>query len=213
VFSFLNPCFTEKEVKNAKKQTSNKILSVPLRLIYAGRLESAKGIGRILKILAKIHRKGLSVVLDVVGDGIERKNYEKLAVELGVADFINFHGWIPHPQLAPLYKQAHIVIFPSESEGWPKVLSEAMAYGVVPVASDVGGIPQILNDIGCGIALPPDDIDGFTDAVLNYVRHPEKWKSESIAGLKSASRFTYDQYLQNLQQMFKDALNIELRKL
>ena len=65
------------------------------------------------------------------------------------------------------------MIFPSScSEGWPKVLSEAMAYGVVPLAGAVSSIPQILAEVGTGRALPPNDVAEFASAVREYANDP-----------------------------------------
>jgi len=70
-----------------------------------------------------------------------------------------------------------------------------MAHGVVPVASAVGSIPQSLESIGSGRALPPLDIDAFAEAVKSYVDSPESWRRESARALGAAPLFTYSRYL------------------
>ncbi len=86
---------------------------------------------------------------------------------------VKFLGWLPKPSLADYYSQAHFLLLPTNaSEGWPKVLSEAMAYGVVPLAGAVSSIPQILQETGAGLALPPEDPEAFVQAIQNFLAEP-----------------------------------------
>ena len=146
-----------------------------------------------------------------MGDGPERPAFESWCREHGMDAWVNFHGWLPRPALADFYAQAHFLLFPSSaSEGWPKVLSEAMAYGVVPLAGAVSSIPQILAETGAGVALPPFDVNAFVNEVLAYAAHPDRWKAASQAGIASAPMFTYKHYLTELRRIFHDAWGIEL---
>lgn len=202
IHPFLNPCLTEQEIIEARKLASRKELSIPLRLILVGRLETDKGVGRALIILAKALEKGLSITLDIIGDGPERLKFEKLADELKIRESVKFHGWLARPDLGPLFTQAHIMLFPTScSEGWPKVLSEGMAYGVVPLAGNVSSIPQYLKKFGTGRAFNFDDLEGFTNALLAYYTHPEVWQRESSNGLKAAKYFSYTNYLRAVQNL------------
>jgi glycosyltransferase involved in cell wall biosynthesis len=99
--------------------------------------------------------------------------------------------------------QAHLMLFPSESEGWPKVLSEGMAYGVVPVASNVSSIPQYLRESGTGITFNPYDLDSFAAAIIDYARHPDRWHIESGRAITAAERFAYDTYLENVSNLLE----------
>jgi len=96
------------------------------------------------------------------------------------------------------------MLFPSDSsEGWPKVLSEGMAYGVVPVASDVSSIPQYLRECGVGATFNPYDLDSFATAIVHYARHPAQWQIESTRSMRAADRFTYDVYLENIFRLLE----------
>jgi glycosyltransferase involved in cell wall biosynthesis len=167
-----------------------------------GRLEGAKGVGRTLQILARLHQANLPVVLDLVGDGPERSEFENMAKMLGIQHLVTFHGWLPRPALAPIYSQAHLMLFPtSSSEGWPKVLSEGMAYGVVPLSTNVSSIPQYLAQWQIGRTFTPDDLDGFTQAILWYAAHPNRWREEARRGTMKVEQFTYSNYLSNVRRL------------
>ena len=109
------------------------------------------------------------------------------------------------------YAEAHFILLPSRSEGWPKVLSEAMAYGVVPVAAAVSSIPQILSDTGAGVALPPDDIDGMAAAIARFVDQPDAWSAAARAGVAAAHRFTYRHYQASVAALFAETWGTHLR--
>ena len=83
----------------------------------------------------------------------------------------------------------------SSSEGWPKVLSEAMAYGVVPVTSNISSIPQYLQQCGTGRTFEPEAVQSFAGAIASYACQPAVWKAESECGAQAASRFSYSAYL------------------
>jgi len=211
VYSFLNPSLTREDIERGRRAAEDKALNSPLQLLFVGRIEEAKGAGRVLQIAAGLQERGLDFHLHMLGDGPERPEFERMAKEFEIAERVSFHGWVPKTALPAFYSRGHFIIFPSDaSEGWPKVLSEAMAYGVVPIASNVSSIPQILADAGAGIALPPHDVQAYVRAVLDFVNHPDHWWSASRAGLKAAERFTYSAYLQAVRDMFRDAWGIEL---
>jgi glycosyltransferase involved in cell wall biosynthesis len=200
IHALLNPSLSETEIKMAQETVSQKRLTSPLRLLFVGRIETAKGIGQTLKIVSALK---MPLQLDIIGDGAERIVFEQQAVRLGIAPFVQFHGWQPRPALNRFYKQAHIILLPSlASEGWPKVLSEAMAYGVVPLASSISAIPQILAEIGSGKTHHAHDVAAFIRSICEYWQSPDQWKRESQVGIQAAHQFTYEAYVHHLQQLF-----------
>jgi len=204
VYSLDNPSFSLDDLRIADKLCANKHISPPIRLVFIGRLEKGKGAGRALKILGEL-TQAIDVHLDIIGDGLERVALEQLRNTMGLEEKVTFFGWLSHDRVKDHLKDAHFILLPSDSEGWPKVLSEAMAYGVVPVASNVSAIPQIIAETQCGFSLPIEDIKGFIDTILQTSKDPVMWKQHSLAGMKAAPRFTYEQYLLALDHMFMTA--------
>jgi glycosyltransferase involved in cell wall biosynthesis len=199
---FTNPCLDKAELDSAKEIGERKRISDPIRLVYAGRLEEEKGVGRCLKILASLKEHNIPAHLDFVGDGPQRGHFETMARSLKVDELVHFHGWLPRTKLPEIYAKGHIFLFPSSSsEGWPKVISEAMAYGMVPVTSRISSIPQFLEMFECGAVLNPDDIEGFVNAINSFRTDPEKWQIHSQKGMNSASLFTYENYLKKVAEL------------
>lgn len=201
--SFFNPCLTDEELQEGMRAADGKVITSPIQLVFVGRLENAKGVGRILEIVSQLHQTGLPIKIDLVGDGAERLEYEAWCRTHQLEQIVSFRGWLARSQLNEFYANAHIMLFPSNSEGWPKVLSEAMAFGVVPVASDVSGIPATLRHFGTGKTFQADDLAAFAKAIQWYADHQEAWKRESRNSVQAAHLFSYAEYLEAVRKLLE----------
>jgi len=210
VHSFHNPSLTAQELEAGRLAAARKRLTQPVRLLFVGRIEAAKGVGVALRAAQELAQRGLALQFDLVGDGPERTRFAQWAQAHGLQAQVCFHGWRPPAEVAEFYARAHFCLLPSRSEGWPKVLSEAMAYGVVPLAGRVGSIPQILAETGAGAALPPAEPAAYANAILEFVAEPARWRAASQAGVAAAPRFGYGAYLQAVQRLFAQSWRLTL---
>ena len=212
VIPFINPCLTSEEIKHAYVEGTSKQIAFPLQLLFVGALSESKGARRIIEIARLLVASGLPFNIDIIGDSPLMDKLVADAATTGVGDQVIFHGWQPKDALGRYYTKSHILLLPSLTEGWPKVISEAMAYGVVPLAGAVSSIPQILRETGTGRAIPPLDVSGYVDAVIDYANNPEIWKTESLAGIRAASQFTYAAYLDRVNNLFQTQWGVNLRE-
>ena len=165
--------------------------------MFAGRLEAAKGADVVVETVIALRARGHDVRLDLVGDGPLRAELdERMGRELeGVAEL---HGWTRRVELERLLAVGHFFLLPSRSEGFPKVIAEALAFGCVPVANDVSSIGQVLAETGGGVALPPGA--SWVDA-LDELMTGGQWRKLSAAGPDGAGRFSYSRYVENVRQL------------
>lgn len=203
IHAFLNPCLNASEISAGQSSSADKKLSLPVRLLYVGRVEEAKGVGRILEIVHELYNQNIDFRLIIIGDGLERPHFEAQCRKLAIEHFIEFTGWISRETINNYYKWANFIVFPSLSEGWPKVLSEGMAFGAVPLASNVSSIPQYLSEFTTGQALEATNINAFVEAIIEYIEHPELWKKESNNAVEAAITFSYSAYLKRVQSLLK----------
>jgi glycosyltransferase involved in cell wall biosynthesis len=211
IISFNNPSFSKRELTDARALCSGKELGLPLKLLFVGRLEDEKGAHRALEIAKALVDKGIKVELIMIGDGPLRFSYELFVQENGLSPTVRFLGWQPRAELVPYYLRSHFILLPTAaSEGWPKVLSEAMACGTVPLAGDVSAIPQVLKKIGAGQAFPPHDLGSFVNAIQVYIENPQQWKKESLACISAAEGFTYEAYLEHVKSMFNTSWGVDI---
>ena len=115
------------------------------------RLEPIKGMDLVIPAFAEVKKKYPEVQLIVVGDGTQKKLMEQQAKQFGVTDAITWAGRQPQEELHKWYGQMDIVLMPSRSEGFGLTAIEAMANGCVVVASNTGGLPEVVKDGEVGL--------------------------------------------------------------
>ena len=164
-----------------------------------------------MEIALSLHNRGIDFHLYIIGDGPEKPIFERRFADQGLSGTVTFSGWMSRLEINDYYKNAHLIILPStSSEGWPKVLSEAMGYGVVPLAADISSIPLVLSQAQAGQAIRPDDIPSYVDAIIGYTEDSARWKRESQNAVAAAKYFTYELYLDAVSGLFKKAWQIDL---
>lgn len=142
--SFENPCLYEEDLTAGKAIATSRTFEAPYRLIFIGRLEEAKGVGRIVEALENTN-PALVKEVHFVGDGKKKSAYQKRAKSIQIP--IYFHGFLKRTEVHELLKQTDFILLPSTaSEGFPKVIAEAACYGVIPVVSAVGSIPHYVHE-------------------------------------------------------------------
>jgi glycosyltransferase involved in cell wall biosynthesis len=203
---FRNPCLTEDELRVGRITAGQKKLEDPMVLLFVGRLEEAKGSTRAVEILRRLRAEGIDARLELVGDGPLRARLEAMARAGDLAEVLTLHGWLPRSEINAIYARAHFLLLPSTcSEGWPKVLSEGMAFGAVPVASSISSIPQVLREFETGRSLPAQDTAAFVAAIIQYAERPELWDTHSRNALRAAEHFTYTEYVAAVKSMLSMA--------
>lgn len=165
-------------------------------VVGVGRLVSAKGFDVAVRAVRELQ----DTLLILVGDGPERSRLAALG-----GDHIRLLGALPPDEVAMAYQAADAFVLPSHREGWPNVVTEALASGLPIVATPVGGIPQILGgehpDPVLGTLVPVGDTAGFT-AALQLVLDRKKQTNEVRA---FAERYGWQEPVDQLVQMFRDA--------
>lgn len=119
----------------------------PRRIVTVGSLEQMyKGVDVLLQAQADCRAQGLDLHLTVVGDGRHRKELERLAQRLGLAERVDFRGQLPggEPVRAEL-DRSELFVLASRSEGLPRAMLEAMARGLPCIGTTAGGIPELLE--------------------------------------------------------------------
>ncbi|HET7199039.1 MAG TPA: glycosyltransferase [Burkholderiales bacterium] len=128
----------------------------PNVVLFLGRLEAGKGIYDLLDALAGVRAAVPDVRLVCAGDG-DRAGVARYAERLGIADAVKFTGWVGPSGKRALLETAAAFALPSYDEALPASLVEAMSAGVPPLASPVGGIPEVVQDGVSGLLVAPGD--------------------------------------------------------
>ncbi|HEX9704684.1 MAG TPA: glycosyltransferase [Gemmatimonadales bacterium] len=142
------------------------------RVLAVGRLSPEKGYDNLLRAVARLLGQGIEVELEFVGDGPERRSLVELADHLRIAHAVTFRGWLTFEDVRRAMLGAAVLAQPSSIEGLPTAVEEAMALGTPVVGSNVGGIPELLDQGRCGALVPPGDVGALTDALRALLTNP-----------------------------------------
>ena len=119
-------------------------------------------------------------------------------------DNIEFLGEKPHGEAMQLINKAQIFTLPSYTEGFPCVITEAMALKKAIAATDVGAIPEMLSG-GCGVTFPPRDADALKNALEELISDPEKRKTVSENAYKRLKEnYTAEKVTAMLETVWRD---------
>lgn len=152
----------------------------PFRALFVGRLVERKGVRYLLDAIARARALGVDVELDVVGEGPSRAALEAHARSLALGAAVRFHGFIGDAELVQRYIDCHVFVLPAvvdakgDVEGLGVVIIEALAYGRGVIASDAGGITDIVEHDRTGLLVPPGDAAALSEAIVTLARDPER---------------------------------------
>lgn len=143
----------------------------PPVVLYVGRLSVEKGVGVLVEAVGRLRAAGTPARLVVVGDGPLRRDLERAA---GAAAFV---GEVPFGEIHRFYREADVVAVPSVPtpgfrEQWGFAAAEAMATGRAVVASDLGGLPEVVGD--AGLLVPPGDAAALAAALGDLLADPAR---------------------------------------
>lgn len=161
----------------------------PFRLLIVTRLQRHKGVDIAIRALAEL--KDSRVVLRVVGEGDEQyaEELRRLAQQLGISNRVEWPGKIAREHLAEEYRRASLLLVPSRYEPFGIVLIEAMASGLPIAASNVGGIPHVVNGGECALLVEAGDAAALARAITDLAGNPDEMRRLSEAGLIRAREF------------------------
>ena len=171
-----------------------------LDICFVGRLEKAKGVERLIKALSVLEDKSWIGTLYLIGDGPDRNIFEKQAKT--ILDIkVQFAGWLSREKLNGIYAKSHLFVLPSTaSEGFPKVIAEAAAYGCVPVVSNVSSIGQYVRHNISGVVIENVSPENIANKFSWLSKERQLLKKMSRESMKLAALFTYERYNQRIEK-------------
>jgi glycosyltransferase involved in cell wall biosynthesis len=182
----------------------------PLRLLCVGTLHEVKGQTHLIDACGLLAAAGVEVRCRLVGDGPDRRRLERRIVESGLEGLVVLVGAAVRAQVAAELAQADVLVAPSvptrrgKREGIPVVLMEAMSSGVAVVASDLSGIPELVEDGVSGLLTPPGDAAALAAALRRLHDDPALRRRLGENGCERIrTEFDIEQSVTNLVRRFR----------
>ncbi len=171
-------------------------------VLFVGRLIRQKGINFLLEavsILQKKYKKMIQVT--IVGDGPSKKELIKICEELKIKDSVKFLG--SQRDVDQIMRSSRVLVLPSRSEGFGLVLLEAMKNKLPIIATNVGGIPEIVTNGQEGILVPKEDPKALADSI-NRVLENSELRSQFIqnAYKKVQENYSIEKYARNMFNLY-----------
>lgn len=201
VVSFFTSMLTAEQLSQGNAVAQKRQIRTPLTIAYSGRLTKPKHVDVLVSAIALLKSEGTFLKGLIIGDGPERQSLQTLAEDLGVSDRITFTGGISSDHVMHCLEEADIFALVSETEGWPKALTEAMAFGLICIGSDRGLMPQFLAD-GRGLIVPTGDVTAVADVLRQIIASPEKYE---LMG-RAASAWARNYSLEGVQRALRELM-------
>jgi phosphatidylinositol alpha-1,6-mannosyltransferase len=184
-------------------------LHAPVWVLTVARLEPYKGVDTALKAVAQCRQAGVDVNYLIVGSGKKRKQYQKLADELGLGEYARFIGNVPEAELPAIYNSATAYIGVSRRadgsrvEGFGVALAEASACGLPVIAGQSGGLAEAVRDGETGLVVNPDDPESVATALQRLLGDQLLSRRMGQAGRKAIETYY------NWERVIRDLRDIE----
>jgi glycosyltransferase involved in cell wall biosynthesis len=174
IVPFFNSVLTEDQIARAEVAIQSRGAEEFKHVLFVGRLSRSKNVDVLLNALSRLQDQGIAFTATIVGEGPESGVLQKLSVDLGLSGRVQFVGGVSFDRVVELLQRSGVLVLASQTEGWPKAIVEAMAFGLVAIGSEVGFIPTILDD-GRGLMVPPRDINALTVALRGPLSNPQDY--------------------------------------
>jgi len=194
--TFENPCLTNTDIENGNQIVKSKTLSSEqINFCFVGRLEKEKGIGLLIDAFKSLNETEVSRIgnIHIVGHGKDIDVYKNEAKASGL-DFY-FHGFLSREAVHEVYIKSHAIVLPSASEGFPKVIAEALNFGCLPIVSNVSGISDYVQDGLNGFLLDAISVEAIKVKLQMVLQLSEQSFQEMLHFKRDRiEQFTFDYY-------------------
>ena len=173
------------------KNSSNMVLPVEkgrFKVLMAARLTKEKGFDELIMAAKEIISKYKDIIFIISGEGEYENNIRSLINSNGLQEYFLMLGFCR--DMPKLLKSVSLLVLPSYFEGTPRIISEAMAAGLPIVATNVGGIPDQIDDLCNGILILPKNPNALAKAIIRIYKDKELYRKMSIGSTQKSQKYS-----------------------
>jgi glycogen synthase len=172
------------------------------RVVFLGRLARSKGVDTLMAAAARLRTSGAQIVL--VGDGPARRDVEAARRRLGLDGRVHVTGFVPHHRTPAVLASADLLVLPSVYEELGTVLVEALQAGVPAVATNVGGIPEVVEHGRTGLLVEPGDPAALAEAIDAVLGAPELAARMAAAARERAPEYDWERVADEVRALYDE---------
>jgi len=170
---------------------------------YIGRFEEEKGILHLLHAVPEIVDKKPEIKFLFIGDGEHRNLIEHYIFDYNLSGKIILPGWISHDFIPDYLNQMKLLVIPSDTEGLPNIMLEAMSCGTPVLATPVGAIPSVIRNEETGFIMENNSSECIATNVIRILDYPAMDKIVKNARLCIEENFTFESAVARIEEIFK----------
>ena len=198
IISFFTASYHQKEII----PIPNKKLSSKIKCIFVGTFSIGKQPMLSVKVIEKLRLENYNVQLDMYGEGEEFKKIKDYVRKKNLEGSIFLHGNQPREVVKKAYQQSHFLIFVSKSEGWPKVVAEAMFWGCLPISSKVSCVESMLGHGSRGTVIAPyTTSDEIVQILKRYIEKEDAYQQEVLSAKNWSQQYTLEKFEYEIQKL------------
>ncbi|MFK5983537.1 MAG: glycosyltransferase [Flavobacteriaceae bacterium] len=194
------PFFTASYSKEKKEQIRTRDYTSTLRFVFVGTLSNGKQPLYAVQFVEQLIKNKIDCRLDFYGEGKERLIIEKYITNNQLSKVIKLHGNQAAAIVEGAYKESDFLILPSKSEGWPKVVAEAMFWGVIPIVTKISCVPWML-DFGSRGLFIENEIETDTGKLIGLLTDTDELQQMAIASQKWAQEYTLERFEMEIKKL------------
>lgn len=175
-------------------------------VVFVSRIEGYKGCDVLPDICELVLKKIPSARFLICGDGSMKDEFAYEIGRRGIDQQVELVGWVDGPRKIQMLKRGSMFLLPSYGEGMPMCVLEAMGLGLPVVATEVGGLPQLVTSGQNGFLCVPGDASGIANAITDVLGSPEKLAAMGVVSKERAYWHSFGPYSEKLKAIYDDAL-------
>jgi len=177
----------------------------PIQVVFAGRFVKQKNPILIVEVLNQL--KHLEWKCVMMGDGPLKMSVEQRIQDYGLQQRFSLPGWLEPQQVLHIYKESDILFMPSLSEGLPIAGVQAIAMGLVPVISNVGGCPDLVDPNHTGFLIEAGDLPAFINAIRTLLTNKALLREFKEANLNWARKFDLRAVIAQYEKVMQEIIS------
>ncbi|HSD14409.1 MAG TPA: glycosyltransferase [Flavobacterium sp.] len=196
----IKPFFTASYKEIDKHEVAIRKMEGTIRFLFVGTLSEGKRPMYAVRLVEQLKHLGHSVRLDLYGEGKERFELTDYIQKNCLQDLVFLHGNQTAEFVKGAYQNSHFLLLPSKSEGWPKVVAEAMFWSCVPVASAISCVSNMLDSGSRGVILSME-IQNDVSQLDSYIWNDDKYLKTAEEAMMWSRKYTLDYFETEIQTL------------
>ncbi|MEE9409073.1 MAG: glycosyltransferase [Polaribacter sp.] len=199
------PFFTASYKKSEIEIIEKKSLSATITFLFVGSFSEGKQPFLSVKVIENLILKGFNVKLEMFGEGAQFNKIKEYVKNNSLEKTIILHGNKSKDIVKKAYKKAHFLLFISKSEGWPKVVAEAMFWRCLPISSKVSCVAYMLDNGARGsLVMSNVTLEELKQIIIKYIENEGVYQKQVLKAQEWSQQFTIDKFSKEIKKIIHE---------